>query len=235
VTRRLTAAAGVAFAVLALAACRDSPDVAAYIGDTTITEKHLTEAAQPYANQLTREQVLQFLVADALCAQVTADAGVKVPAPSSAPPAGTPELAIAYNRLQSCLKVIPSQPVEVTDADVREVFDTLIAGGQIDPNEAVNYEANKEQFAQQVRSQEVGMADALGRRKTLLAALDSSNVSINPRYGDLTVPILSVTDQQQQQIDLLTANLNSRVSAIIEAPASQAPAAPQATEAPAAN
>lgn len=226
-TRRFTAAAGIALTLLALTACRDSPDVAAYVGDTTITEDRLTEVVAPYGDQLSRDQVLQFLVADELCTQVTKEAGVTVPPPAAAPPAGTPELAVIFNHMQSCLGVLPSEPVEATDADLREVFDNLVAGGAIDP--ATNFEEVKVQFAQQANSAEVGLPAALGKRKVLTDALESSNVTVNPRYGALTVPMLvypaQPTEEQPQQLTLLVANLNTRATAITEAPVTPGPVA----------
>jgi hypothetical protein len=233
-TRRVAAAAGIALAMLALSACRQSRDVAAYVGDTTITEEQLTTLAKPYEAQLSRDQVLQFLVADKLCTELTADAGVSVPAPAQTPPPGTPELAVIYNHLQSCIEVLPSQPVEATEADLREVFDNLVAEGAYPPG--TNFDEIKAEFAGQANSEQVGLAAALGKRKALYDALNSKNVTVNPRYDALRIPILVYpkvpTQEQPEQLTLLLANLNSRLSAVTEAPASSQPVP---SEAPAAN
>jgi hypothetical protein len=215
-TRRVAAAAGIALTMLALAACRDSPSVAAYVGATTITEQQVTDivddatklkdeavaaakgdaAAQQAAAALvvpTRQAVVHALVLDQVCAGMQAKQGFKdaevtkqqvvegfgMPANSTYADALTSSLA--------CLSGIPATNATPTDVDLREVYDNGVKAGAIDPNVPDNsFESLSTQFASDPQ-----LAAALGTRAALAEELKKSDVSVNPRYRELTYPILS--------------------------------------------
>ncbi|MBV1849648.1 hypothetical protein [Catellatospora tritici] len=190
--RRLTAAAGIATALLALAACRSNPDVAAYVGDQQFTEERVTQlldqmkAQQPGADPSSlpnRTQVVQLLVLDQLCQRVN-----KAAAPTQAPAQpNTPELLTISQRVQTCNESLQADPVQPTEADLREVYDNGVAVGAIVP-------ADPEQSFDKLKDR-LGaggeVAAALGKRKVLADAAKAADVSVNPRYRSLRFPLLS--------------------------------------------
>ncbi|MEV4414437.1 hypothetical protein [Catellatospora sp. NPDC049609] len=191
--RRLTAAAGIFAAMLALAACRSNPNVAAYVGDQTFTEDQVTKLVDEVKslpnmdpqNLPERYEVVQLLVMDKVCQQAAQTAGVTVPPPQTQ--SGQPELALLQARMQACREALPSKPVTPTDADLREVYDNGVAVGAIDP-------ANPDNAFDKVKPQLAAggqVADALGDRVQLVQAADKLGVSINPRYRTLSFPLLA--------------------------------------------
>jgi hypothetical protein len=217
-TRRVAAAAGIALAMLALSACRDSPNAAAYVGDTTITEQRVTEivddAAKLKADDVqtaanssdakakedaaklvvpTRQAVVHALVLDQVCGDMQARQGFKdapVTKEQVVQGLGMPAKSIYADVLTSslaCLQGIPATNATPTPADLREVYDNGVKAGAIDPTGAESsFEALSAQFAQDPQ-----LAAALGTRAALAEELKKSDVSVNPRYRELTYPILS--------------------------------------------
>ncbi|MDI1460393.1 hypothetical protein QEZ54_05380 [Catellatospora sp. KI3] len=205
--RRLTAAAGIATALLALAACRSNPDVAAYVGDRQFTEAQVTQLLDDLKKQQgagadpsslpNRTQVVQLLVLDQLCQRVN-----KAAAPA---PAGPEDLGTISQRVQTCNESLQAAPVQPTEADLREVYDNGVAVGAIVP-------ADPEQSFEKLKDR-LGaggeVATALGKRKVLTDAAKAADVSVNPRYRSLQFPLLSF-----QQ--------GPAISAILGQPASEA-------------
>lgn len=211
--RRLTAAAGIAVAMLALTACRSEPNVAAYVGDTTFTEAQVTKlldqvTSVPNAEPESlpnRATVVQLLVLDALCQRVAKEKNVTLP-PAAAPQPGQPELATIQQRVQSCNQNLPASPVQPTDADLREVYDNGVAVGAIDPADpAQSFEGLKAQLASGGQ-----VAQALGVRKVLTDASKAADVSVNPRYRTLSYPLL-----QFNQGPAISAELGQQASTAV--------------------
>lgn len=210
--RRLTATVGLVAAMLALAACRSNPNVAAYVGDTTITEDQVTQLhdqikALPNMNaeQLPeRSQVVQILVLDKVCERAAQTAGVTVPPPQV--PAGQPDLVAIQARMEACKQALPAKPVQPTDADLREVYDNGVAVGAINPADPANaFDQVKGQLAAGGQ-----VAAALGQRQQLEQAAASLGVSINPRYRTLAIPLLSFN-----QGPAITADLGQQSSTAV--------------------
>lgn len=210
--RRLTAAVGLVAAMLALAACRSNPNVAAYVGDTTITEEQVTELyeqvkALPNMDPAAlpeRSQVVQILVLDKVCERAAKTAGVTPPPPQV--PAGQPELTVVQARMQACRQALPAKAVQPTDADLREVYDNGVAVGAIDGADPANaFDKVKDQLAAGGQ-----VAAALGQRQQLEEAAASLGVSINPRYRTMAIPLLSFN-----QGPAVTADLGQQASTAV--------------------
>ncbi|GHJ46002.1 hypothetical protein Cs7R123_33440 [Catellatospora sp. TT07R-123] len=221
--RRLIAAAGIATALLALAACRSNPDIAAYVGDQKLTEQQVTEllndyakaqgaqpGADPNAAGPSREAVVQLFVSDQLCQRITKQQGDTTP-PAS-PPAGTPELLAIYQRVQTCKESLKAEPVKPTEADLREVYDNGVAVKAIDPSDPnQSFDLLKAKLADGDY-----VSQALGKRKVLDDAAKAADVSVNPRYRSVYFPVLEFS----QNLPALTAILGQPAStAVVNVPA----------------
>jgi hypothetical protein len=178
---RLTAAFGIAAALLGLTACRNSPEVAAYVGDTAITEARVTRLQEGYNKvapadrQVGRAIVVQYLVHEQLCERLSKAKGFGYTTPSL--PTEAPELAVVATRTDACIQAIPAPEIKPSDAEYRALFDRAIAAGLIAPGTSFDV----------VRQQWQGDADLnelLARERQLAGAAD---VTINPRYGQLSV------------------------------------------------
>ncbi|WP_155374204.1 hypothetical protein [Catellatospora vulcania] len=191
--RRLTAAAGIAVAMLALTACRSNPSVAAYVGDTTFTEDRVTQLidqvkAMPNIDPEAvpdRYQVVQLLVLDAVCKRAAADLKATLPPVQTQP--GQPELAGLQQSLQNCRENLPAKAVQPTPEELREVYDNGVAVGAINAADPANsFDKVAPQLAQ---SGELG--DALAKRKVLAEAAKAEDVSVNPRYRPMNFGVLN--------------------------------------------
>ncbi|GAA1397100.1 hypothetical protein GCM10009662_12340 [Catellatospora coxensis] len=191
--RRLTAAAGIAVALLALTACRSNPNVAAYAGDTTFTEEQVTDLIDevkkipnidPQAVP-DRYQVVQLLVLDEVCKRAAADLKATLPPVQTQP--GQPALAGLQQSLQNCRENLPVKGVQPTPAELREVYDNGVAVGAINAADPANsFDKVAPQLAQ---SGELG--DALAKRNVLKDTAEAMNVSVNPRYRPMNFAVLS--------------------------------------------
>lgn len=177
---RLTAAVGMAAALLCLTACRSSPDVAAYVGDTKISEQRVTELLDGYnkapeTDRISRSVVVQFLVHDELCQQLSKAKGFAVSPPAL--PNEAPEFAVIATRADACMKALPPPAQKPTDEDYRALYDRAIAA------ELIPAGTPFEQVKQQWRTDQ-DLNALIGREKALN---ESANVTVNPRYGQMTV------------------------------------------------
>jgi hypothetical protein len=178
-------------ALLSLTACRSSPDVAAYVGDTKITEARVTQVTDAYNTfidkfnkdnaesqprpHVDRPVVVQYLVHDELCNRLSKEKGFTF-TPGSLPNEA-PELAVLATRTEACIKAIPAPDLKPSDAEYRALYDRAISAGLIPPGTAFD----------SVVQQWQGDADLnalLGREKALSGV---ASVKINPRYGQLSV------------------------------------------------
>jgi hypothetical protein len=205
--RLLAVAIAGALALPALAACRDLPSVAAYVGSAQLTnaqvEKIVQEFPEATRNRATgkiRDVVVSTFVMREVATRIAADRGIAVPAPDLAqyldeathfgvPPDG------GYVRLRAeagaALEAIAQLggPQAPTDADKHEVYDAAVAAGEVPPGQY-------EQFKDRIDSPQ--LRAALGLRPLLRDGLHRYQVVVNPRYqpiglslGELTVPLES--------------------------------------------
>jgi hypothetical protein len=183
---RLIAAFGTAVcaaaALLSLAACRNSPQVAAYIGDTQIPEARVTQLqddynkGEPADHQVSRAIVVSYLVRDELCRRLSKEKGFTY-TPAEARKEAS-EFELIAMRADACVNAIPQGTL--TEGDYRALYDRAVADGRIAPEASY---ADIRQFLQS--------------RPDLLAVLDKESqlnkvakVDINPRYG--TIPVLGL-------------------------------------------
>ena len=196
---RVFAGIGIAAALLGLTGCRSSPTVAAYVGDTTLTEERVTQLIDGYVvwaqgqavqngqdpSQVTkpdRTQVVNYLVRGHLCEEARKKLNFTVESPSV--PEGSSDLGKAAAQTQACERALPAgEPVKPTEADAREIFNLGVSHGIFDAS------AEAEAIPSLMNSQDV--ADALGRKKALSDALTGVPVSVNPKYGVVEVPLAS--------------------------------------------
>ena len=202
---RVFAGVGIAAALLGLTGCRSSPEVAAYVGDQLLTEDRVTQLiddytaqAQKQAEQEAKQQgqdpakvkvdkpdrtiVVNYLVRSAICDQLRNKLGFSVPEPNLPPQQS--ELGVIASRMQACERALPGgEPVKPTEADVRQIFDIGVANG-VWPADSYN------QTAPGLMADE-DVADALGRKKAVQGALSGVEVTVNPKYGVVELPLAS--------------------------------------------
>jgi hypothetical protein len=203
---RVFAGIGIAVALLGLTGCRSSPTVAAYVGDQTLTEAEVTtlidkhvEWVQEAADQRAKDEglehaekvqppdrtlVVNTLVRGMLCQQ--AQDRLKFPVENPQLPAEPSELFVRVNQGQACEKGLPGgEPVKPTEQQARQIFDLGVANGIWQPDQA----------SQQIPGlmENPDLADALGRKKALNDAIGGTQVTVNPKYGVLEMPLISFT------------------------------------------
>ena len=76
-------------------------------------------------------------------------------------------------------------PAPLTDADLRPVYDQLLAGGASDPTP---YEDFKSQLSEQNKQ---ALGQSIGLRNELSEIVAKANVKVNPRYGDQQLILLA--------------------------------------------
>jgi hypothetical protein len=210
--RRLASfAVVVAVGVLALAGCKSAPGVAAYVGDQKITEKRvddiladvkkkLAAVSQPAAQASPtaaatqalpgREMIVSTLVLNMVCDRLAADRGTKFTAVDINQVAQAEQLPAASTymaertKLYSCLGGVETgASATPTEAELREVYDRGKAAGAIP----------KDQTFEQIAPQLVGtqLNSALAAKHTFTDVVAKYQVTVNPRYRPLELPLLS--------------------------------------------
>jgi hypothetical protein len=197
--RRLLAVAVVGVLALpALAACREAPSVAAYVGGVQLTNAQVDKmvAEFPADRRETdtgdlRRGIVSLFVTRELSRLLAQQNGITIP----------PVEAGQAEMLADDLKVrVDSEVVRLdaeataarhaiariggqqapTDADKREVFAYLVRSQQVQPNQY-------DQVKGEIDSPD--MQQALGLRHVLRDALHTYQVTVNPRYEPLGVPV----------------------------------------------
>jgi hypothetical protein len=203
--RRLLAVAVAGLLALpALAACRDQPTVAAYVGATQLTNTQVEdivatfpEATRQRVAGTVRTLVVSYFVSREIGHQIAREHSVTVPAADPAERRGRAELlgvppdgdfirleGEAWAALRSVAAVVT--PQAPTDADKHEIYDALVADRRVPPDQ---YDAYQNQLdAPETRA-------ALGLRPVVRDALTRYHTSINPRYQPLYLRVfLGQTD-----------------------------------------
>jgi hypothetical protein len=196
---RVIAGIGAAAALLALTGCRSSPTVAAYVGDQTLTEARVTALIDGYMERAriqaasngvdpsqvqepNRTLVVNYLVRGQLCEAARQKLNFQLEQPNVPPDSS--ELGVIVAQTQACERSLPAgEPVKPTEADAQQIFDIGVANGIYPP------EAAGEVLPGLMNNAEV--ADALGRKKTLNDAVAGIDVTVNPRYGVIQMPLIS--------------------------------------------
>ncbi|WP_034590851.1 peptidylprolyl isomerase [Hamadaea tsunoensis] len=189
--RLLSAVALAGVAVFALAGCRTSPTVAAYVGDTQITESQVSDIYDATVKEapktpLTRQDVVQALVLGELCGQLQSAkkfSSQQIDTASIAQSLGVTQGAPAvkmFDKTYSCLSGFPASSTPLTAEQKQEVLQAAIADGIFPPGSTVASVGDQIDTAQ--------VRGAMAERDAFAQA--ATDVSVNPRYRQLTFPIL---------------------------------------------
>jgi hypothetical protein len=199
---RLASVAALAAAgVLAISGCgRAQPGVAAYVGNTDISEDRVTAIIDEVRDALgeaesarlpQRSVVVSTLVLNDVCARFSADGNLK-PQNQISPDQigqafGVPpktEYAQQTARLYTCLSGLPAgDPVAPTAKELADIVARGKEAGAI-PQNVPDQQAAAQLDGDQLRA-------ALASRKVLSDAVTRYDVTVNPRYRPLEFPVLS--------------------------------------------
>jgi hypothetical protein len=224
--RLFTALAAAGLALAALTGCRLEAGSAAYVGGTRFSQQQVDDMLAAYQRDggslqesdrpAARRSVAGDLVFLALAKRYAVEKGYDKPnfdynsaASQSNLPASDPYLrtkvqAFAYRQLL----LQKSTAVTPTDADYRAMYQRLVAGGM-----TVSYEQIKPEL-QQIG----GIGQGLALRATLTDAIRRYRVEVNPLYGNVEYPLVSVSGTQGGTFDLVVVPLGSGASpAVVDA------------------
>jgi hypothetical protein len=216
--RRFASAAVVAsLAVAGLSACRTGSSVAAYVGDSELTETRVQQVydqvrAATGGAPITRTDVVHTILSDQVLTEVAKRHSVALPADLSTADYATSlhlppdsdyvrmfaESDTYVKLLRQGIKDLP----EPTDAELKEIFDILVANGQV---------ADGGTFAQFKTSlpaenkQLVQTATAV--RKEITEVADSLDIHVNPKYQPIGIAVLQFQTSNGEVRPLVTAPL----------------------------
>ncbi|MBM2619311.1 hypothetical protein JIG36_27545 [Actinoplanes sp. LDG1-06] len=228
--RRLVSIVVVAsLATAGLTACRSEPSVAAYVGDSAkVTEARVQDvwdnaeealtaatADQPEAPamSITRADIVRTLVGHDVLTGVARREGVTLPAelalgdyatqlrlPQSA------EYVRLYAEFDGLLRAlrtkVQSSAPDATDDDLREVYDVLLSSGEIPAGTTFD------QFKQQLPAENLALVKtAAAVRKEVAELTDTMEITVNPRYQPLNIPVLEFQTQSGQLSPLVVVPL----------------------------
>lgn len=212
--RMATVAVLGALAAAALSSCGLKPDAAAIVGSTTITEKQVDQVIASVAQaNVPRDRVVQTMVLGTACKEYAAGHGIKYDTSQAAAgleqqgvPAGEFLQVLALR--QACLDAVAgSLHIQPSDAELQKVYEDI---RKLQPQLFASFEEAKPRLLQ-----EPAITGAFAA-KQLVA---DSDVSVNPRYRTLTVPLVSLGQDVVMQVDLgQPAN-----TAVTDAPKSPSP------------
>src|SRR2546421_5558826 len=183
----------------ALAGCRSEPGVAAFVGDTRITDADVDAVAiqirddrKPADPKDFRQQVLAVLLKQKLMAAALADHSLPKPAVDTTSYAENSGLKPDWRFTQAAAEGDTyldaatdayvkglSQPLTPSEADQREAYNRIRSGGQALPP------------FEDVRQFFVGpaMSDALARRSVLADSVKRHPVRLSPRYDGFVLVV----------------------------------------------
>jgi len=217
--RRLASVVVVAsLGVAGLSACQSAPSVAAYVGSSErisqdrvdavnneVRDKLQAAAGKPVAPPITRTDVVSVLVGSEMIDKIAAQQGVSAPANLQVPalaqalklPADS-EFVKLYAEWEGVVSALRAKAPagNATDADLRELFDSLINAQQADPQ--TKFADFKSQLAQ---SQNMALVQqTVGVRNEIVKASTQFGIRVNPRYQPAKLPILETQDQNTGQL-----------------------------------
>jgi hypothetical protein len=216
--RRLASVAVVAsLAVAGLSACRSEPSVAAYLGDSRLTESRVQDvwdeahdavvkaagpagATSAVPMPITRADVVRTLISADLLADVAKQHSVSLPADlsladyaSSLHVPATTEFVRLYAEADAYVRLLRQDvknPPAPSEADLREVFQVLAENGQI--QEGASFEQFKASLPES-NMQLVQTATAV--RQEIAEVTKPMKIKVNPRYQPLGIPVLQFQTQ----------------------------------------
>ena len=187
-----------ALSLTGLAACRDAPAVAVYVGSAQLTNAQVDQMVAEFPSAVTqrfagriRQLVVGNFVARELSHRLAAEHNITVPDADLTPYQQDAQSAHisptgAFVRLQAeadaGLHAIAQigTPQAPTEADKHEVFASLVDANRVQPDQ---YDQVKDQL------DSPDMRSALGLRPVIRDAMSRYQVSVNPRYQPLGLPV----------------------------------------------
>ncbi|AEV81825.1 hypothetical protein ACWT_0811 [Actinoplanes sp. SE50] len=208
-------------AVAGLSACRSEPSVAAYVGDTRITEKQVERIADEAqraragagATPIPRSEVVRLLVARPLLDQLAARHQVTLPAnlpyDQYAKLIGLPadnellHLIVDNGTLQQAVSQKITGPATLSDDDLRDVYQRPEVQKALPPGTSL------EQFRSVLSNADLkaGVQAGIGLRNELAEVAAPLHVTINPRYQPLELVTYTFQPSQTTNIGMVGAPL----------------------------
>jgi hypothetical protein len=221
--RLLAAAVAGALAVTGLAACRDQPTVAAYVGSAQLTNAQVEQmlgefdADAPDGAGAERTELVSDFVIREVSRRVAEEHHINVPAVD---PAGLANVATGMHAKLGSAAALEAgaiaayravfrlgTPQAPSEAEKREIFGAMVKAKLATPDQY-------EQFQNGFDTPQVEAA--LGLRPVLRDALRRYRVTVNPRYQPVGLPVLFV-NYQGQTITLLYVPTLDAPSAVVDA------------------
>lgn len=212
--RMATVAVLGALAAAALSSCGIKPDAAAIVGSTTITEKQVDQVVDSIAQlNVPRERIVQDMVLGTACKEYATEHGITYDTAQDAAqweqqgaPAG-PYVQVLAQR-SACLGAVAKAPgVQPSDDELKKVYEDV---AKLNPQLFSSFDDAKPRLLQ-----EPAITGAFAAKHVVADA----DVSVNPRYRTLTVPLVNLGQDVVMQVDLgEPAN-----TAVVDAPASPSP------------
>ncbi|MEV6637583.1 hypothetical protein AB0M54_43320 [Actinoplanes sp. NPDC051470] len=225
--RRLASVAvAAALAIGGLSACRSEPDVAAYIGDRTISvadAQHVFDdltakkAAQPAAAgasgapapaPVSMPEVVSAMVTHDLVTRVAKAKNVRLPADvplqeigASIGVPGNAEYVRLYGESRLLLNSLlqAAQPGTPPDADVKHVFEVFEETGQMKPG--LTYQEFKSSVSAEALQT---LGRALNVKKDLQTEWDKADLKINPRFASGEIPVYAENGPDNKPLNLVS-------------------------------
>jgi hypothetical protein len=216
VRKRLIASVGLATALLSMTACRSSPEVAAYVGNTAITEQRVNEVQNATAvavddkgtlsKKVDRQAVVQTLVLLQACEDFRATH-----------PFESREVTQQQVVEDLATQVAPTEPqqqekwatqiAETEYVSLRQKAVSCVSGLPATPAAPTDEEIREiydnaiaagavdpniplEQIAPQIANDQQ-IIERLAVKRKLDEVIAASNVALNPRYGELPIALLA--------------------------------------------
>jgi hypothetical protein len=190
--RRMAAVAVLgAVAAAALASCGLQPDKAASVGDTAFTEKQVDAAVKAAGGQRTRSQVVQDMVIAESCKQYAKANNVTYDAAAVAKQLGEQGLGAGIYQdvlatRTACMTAVTKDPAELapTEAELHKLYDDVT---KIDPSLlGTSFDQAKQQLLQNEQ-----VTNAFAQQHAVTKVTKDQDISVNPRYRTLTMPLLA--------------------------------------------
>lgn len=198
--RMATVAVLGALAAAALSSCGLQPDKAASVGSTTISEKQVDQVVasipEQFRGQIGRDQIVQDMVISTACKQWAAGHGITYDTAPAAEqlaqqglPAGQYQQILALR--SACFSAVAGKPgTEPSDDELRKVYESV---KKVQPDLLGTWEQAKPKLLQ-----EPAVVNAFAAQH--VAA--ESDVSVNPRYRTLSVPLVNLGSEVIMQVQL---------------------------------
>ena len=222
--RRLASVAvSAALAVAGLSACRSAPDVAAYVGQTRITEQRVSDVlkgaqanqvsaspGQQAAAAVSRQDVADTLIGLDVMRELARRHGVSATAidPNRVAQAlgvnARAEYVTLYTEYRGLLNALSTgvQPAKPTETDLRDVYGRLTKG------RAIPAGTSFAQFTGGLAEQDQQtLAVNIGLRNRLQPEIQKLNTTVNPRYHSPELPLVSTQASDGKELPLIVLKL----------------------------